>query len=94
MEVLEIAAGGGQETGGVILKGGGRSQDDPLLIGDDYLKGEDSEVMAAFSGTFAVCVCVQYGQYNYTASLGLLNACAGTMGHCRMLLMILLICHY
>ena len=54
MEVLEIAAGGGQETGGVILKGGGRSQDDPLLIGDDYLKGEDSEVMAAFSGIYTL----------------------------------------
>ena len=51
MEVLEIAAGGGQESGGVVTKGDGRSLADPMIIGDDYLQGEDSEVKAAFSGT-------------------------------------------
>lgn len=50
MEVLEIAAGGGQE-GGVVLKGSGCGLDDPMIIGDDYLQGDDSEVSAAFSGT-------------------------------------------
>lgn len=49
MEVLEIAAGGGHE-GGVVSRGSGRGADDPMIIGDDYLQGDDSEVTSAFSG--------------------------------------------
>lgn len=49
MEVLEIAAGGGQEVGGGASKGSGEGADDPMIIEDDYLQGEDSEVTSAFS---------------------------------------------
>ena len=49
MEVLEIAAGGGVE-GSVVASGSGRGADDPMIIADDYLLGEDSEVSSAFSG--------------------------------------------
>ncbi len=53
MEVLEIAAGGGQ-GGGVVSRGSGSGLDDPMIIegGDDYLQGEDSEITAAFSGAY------------------------------------------
>lgn len=49
MEVLEIAAGGGQEVGRAS-RGSGEGADDPMIIEDDYLQGEDSEVTSAFSG--------------------------------------------
>ena len=52
MEVLEIAAGGGQGRG-VVSRGGGGSLADPMVIeggGEDYLQGEDSEIISAFSG--------------------------------------------
>ncbi len=53
MEVLEIAAGGGQ-GGGVVSRGSG-SGVDPMVIegGEDYLQGEDSEIISAFSGMYA-----------------------------------------
>lgn len=60
MEVLEIAAGGGQESGGVVTRGGGRSLDAPAAVGEDYLQGEDSEVMAAFSGNVVYCLVTLY----------------------------------
>ena len=50
MEVLEIVAGGGGQGGGVVSKGSGSGFDDPMVIEGDYLQGEDSEIMAAFSG--------------------------------------------
>ena len=62
-EVLEMVASSGEggregEREGVVSRGSGQSIDDPLIVGgeEDYLQGEDPEIITVFSGMYVVYV--------------------------------------